>query len=174
MRQAPKCILVIQFEGDNRVTMFRKKRISTTLENEFCAYACVELFESDEIQRVWDLRKAGLGLLMGLGKESRTPAFCEDTAVRVKDLPAYVKDIETILDKHDTHCVFYAHASVGELHFRPMIDTTSIEGVTKMKQMALEFAETVRRYRSLSGNMAMVSTNSLYQRGLGCGYDTTT
>ena len=153
LRQAPKCILVIQFEGDNRVTMFKKAReLAKHLENEFCAYACVELFESDEIQRVWDLRKAGLGLLMGLGKESRTPAFCEDTAVRVKDLPAYVKDIETILDKHDTHCVFYAHASVGELHFRPMIDTTSIEGVTKMKQMALEFAETVRCYRgSLSG-----------------------
>ena len=79
--------------------MFKKAReLAKHLENEFCAYACVELFESDEIQRVWDLRKAGLGLLKGLGKESRTPAFCEDTAVRVKDLPDYVKDIETILD----------------------------------------------------------------------------
>ena len=143
----------------------RKQRITQHLENEFCAYACVELFESDEIQKVWDLRKAGLGLLMGLGKESRTPAFCEDTAVRVKDLPAYVKDIETILDKHDTHCVFYAHASVGELHFRPMIDTTSIEGVTKMKQMAQEFAGTVRRYRgSLLESMAMVARTPLSKR----------
>ena len=49
------------------------------------------------MQQVWDLRKAGLGLLMGLGKDSRTPAFCEDTAVRVTDLPNYVQDVQAPL-----------------------------------------------------------------------------
>ena len=153
LRQDPKCILIIQFEGDNRVKMFKKsKDLMAELEKLGLTYACVELSETNEMQQVWDLRKAGLGLLMGLGKDSRTPAFCEDTAVRVTDLPNYVQDVQAILNRHDTHCVFYAHASVGELHFRPIIDTTSIEGVTKMKQMAQEFAETVQKYKgSLSG-----------------------
>ena len=102
--------------------------------------------------KAWELRKAGLGLLMGLGKEARTPAFCEDTAVRVKDLPDYVKEFEKLLRKHEVECVFYAHASVGELHLRPMIDTTTDEGVEKMVAMAEEIAELVGSYRgSLSG-----------------------
>lgn len=153
LRDDPNCILIIQFEGDNRFELDKKaEELAKELKDAGLGYAFSQLQDTEDMQRVWELRKAGLGLLMGLGKESRSPAFCEDTAVRVKDLPAYVKDIQAILDKHDTHCVFYAHASVGELHFRPMIDTTTIEGVTKMKQMAQEFAETVRRYRgSLSG-----------------------
>src|SRR5699024_3901945 len=101
---------------------------------------------------VWHLRKAGLGLLMGLGSEGRTPTFCEDTAVRVEDLPDYVDDFQKILDKHDSNCVFYAHASVGELHLRHVIDLQMEEGVAKMKAMASEIADLVRSYRgSLSG-----------------------
>ena len=107
LRQDPKCILIIQFEGDNRVKMFKKSRdLMAELEKLGLTYACVELSETDEMQQVWDLRKAGLGLLMGLGKDSRTPAFCEDTAVRVTDLPNYVQDVQAILNRHDTHCVF--------------------------------------------------------------------
>ena len=49
---------------------------------------------------------------MGLGKELRTPAFCEDTSVRVKDLPSYIKEVQEILKDHEVDCVFYAHASV--------------------------------------------------------------
>jgi FAD/FMN-containing dehydrogenase/Fe-S oxidoreductase len=153
LREDPKCILIIQFEGDNRFELDKKaQELEEELKAAGLGYAYSQLEDPERMNRVWELRKAGLGLLMGLGKESRSPAFCEDTAVRVKDLPEYVKDIEAILDKHDTHCVFYAHASVGELHFRPMIDTTTLEGVTKMKQMAKEFAETVHKYNgSLSG-----------------------
>ncbi|MEL0010469.1 MAG: FAD-binding oxidoreductase, partial [Bacteroidota bacterium] len=153
LREDPKCILIIQFEGDNRYELDKRaQELEDDLRAAKLGYAYSQLEVPERLYRVWELRKAGLGLLMGLGKESRSPAFCEDTAVRVKDLPAYVKDIESILDKHDTHCVFYAHASVGELHFRPMIDTTTIEGVSKMKQMAKEFAETVHKYNgSLSG-----------------------
>ncbi len=104
------------------------------------------------MNRVWELRKAGLGLLMGLGTDSRTPAFCEDTAVRVEDLPNYIDEFQLIMEKHKTECVFYAHASVGELHLRPVIDTTTEAGVETMKLMAEEIAILVRKYRgSLSG-----------------------
>jgi FAD/FMN-containing dehydrogenase/Fe-S oxidoreductase len=149
----PEFILIIQFEGDNENIL--KKKIETLkqrLRDKKLCYAYPAVYSEEGIDRVWELRKAGLGLLMGLGKESRTPAFCEDTAVRVSDLPDYVHDFKKIMKKHEADCVYYAHASVGELHFRPMIDTTTEEGVETMKEMAEEIAELVASYRgSLSG-----------------------
>ncbi|MDZ7691416.1 MAG: FAD-linked oxidase C-terminal domain-containing protein [Balneolaceae bacterium] len=75
-------------------------------------YSAPILSEPDQVRRVWELRKSGLGLLMGLGSDSPSPSFCEDTAVRVKDLPEYVDDFQALLQKYETDCVFYAHASV--------------------------------------------------------------
>ena len=149
----PKCILIIQFEGDDQEHLRKKTEdLRQVLKDKDLGYAFPEFDSVSDINRVWDLRKAGLGLLMGLGKDARSPTFCEDTAVRVVDLPDYVKDFEDLMEKHKTGCVYYAHASVGELHFRPMIDTTSTSGVEKMKAMAEDVAVLVRKYRgSLSG-----------------------
>lgn len=149
----PSHILIIQFEGDNEGILEKKiDRLKERLREKKLCYSYPTIKMEDDIQKVWELRKAGLGLLMGLGKESRTPAFCEDTAVRVKDLPAYIRDFKEILEDHETDCVFYAHASVGELHLRPMIDSTTEEGIETMKVMASEIADLVRKYGgSLSG-----------------------
>lgn len=149
----PKCILIIQFEGDSEEELRKKsEELISILKTKSLGYTFPELSSRGEMEKVWNLRKAGLGLLMGLGKESRSPTFCEDTSVRVSDLPAYIGDFQKILERHNTECVYYAHASVGELHLRPMIDTTEQEGVTKMKEMATEIASLVRKYRgSLSG-----------------------
>ncbi len=149
----PSHILIVQFEGDNAGILEKKiERLKDRLREKKLCYSYPTIKKKEDIQKVWELRKAGLGLLMGLGKEARTPAFCEDTAVRVKDLPAYIKDFQKILKDHNTECVFYAHASVGELHLRPMIDTTTEEGIETMKTMASEIADLVREYGgSLSG-----------------------
>ena len=149
----PKFILIIQFEGDNLGSIeSRAKELSHKLIKKNLGYAHPVISDTDKMRRVWDLRKAGLGLLMGLGTESRSPTFVEDTAVRVQDLPDYVDEFQQILNKHKTTCVFYAHASVGELHLRPMVDTTKPEGIATMKEIAQEVAELVKKYRgSLSG-----------------------
>ena len=149
----PKAILIIQFEGDSEIELQEKCETLVQLVKERkLGYAYPIVKKSEEMKRVWDLRKAGLGLLMGLGKEARSPTFCEDTAVRVEDLPNYIQDFEALLKRHDTECVFYAHASVGELHLRPMIDTSTTKGVEKMKEMAIEIADLVGKYKgSLSG-----------------------
>src|SRR6056297_3039984 len=89
---------------------------------------------------------------MGLGSDNRSPTFVEDTAVRVEDLPAYVKEFQDILKRNNTSCVFYAHASVGELHLRPVLDTTTQKGLDTMKSIAGEVADLVKKYHgSLSG-----------------------
>lgn len=150
---SPEYILIIQFEGDTKDELLEKTRkLTETLISNGLGLAFPVITEPEEMNRVWELRKAGLGLLMGLGNESRTPAFCEDTSVRVEDLPDYVNEFKELLKKYDTDCVFYAHASVGELHFRPMIDTTTNDGISMMKEMADEVATLVKKYKgSLSG-----------------------
>lgn len=149
----PACILIIQFESDNPNELADQAAgLAEKLKSLKLGYAHSTINEDALMQRVWNLRKAGLGLLMGLGAESRSPTFVEDTAVRVEDLPSYVAEFREILKHHNTTCVFYAHASVGELHLRPIMDLTQPEGVAKMKQMAQEVAELVKKYRgSLSG-----------------------
>jgi len=149
----PKYILIIQFEGkDNDEIRKKAEYLAGLLVDDGSAEASPVIQKDEEIARVWELRKAGLGLLMGLGADERSPSFCEDTAVRVQDLPDYVDDFQKILDKHQTSCVFYAHASVGELHLRPVIDITKPAGIQKMKTMADEIAKLVQKYNgSLSG-----------------------
>lgn len=149
----PECVLIVEFEG-NDLSELRKKaeQLVARLRERKLGYSFPVLEDAEQMRRVWELRRAGLGLLMGLSTESRTPTFVEDTAVRVVDLPAYVSDFQELLKKYDTDCVFYAHASVGELHLRPVIDITTQEGVEKMKAMAADVADLVRKYRgSLSG-----------------------
>lgn len=149
----PRYILITQLEGNDLGELEKKAQtIAATLQEKELGYAYPIILEADKMRRVWDLRKAGLGLLMGLGQDARSPSFCEDTAVRVQDLPEYVNEFEQILKKHDTHCVFYAHASVGELHLRPVLDITTEAGLQKMKTMANEIADLVKKYNgSLSG-----------------------
>ncbi len=149
----PKCILVVEMEGDDLTELKeRAELVIEKLKTIELGYAYTLVDDPEKMKRVWDLRKAGLGLLMGLVKDSRTPTFCEDTAVRVQDLPDYINDFDKILDKHNTSCVYYAHASVGELHLRPMIDITTEEGLKTMDEMAIEIADLVKSYGgSLSG-----------------------
>ncbi len=130
----------------------KPQKLETILRDKNFSNTVPVITKPDKIDRVWALRKAGLGLLMGLGSDERSPSFCEDTAVRVQDLPEYVKQFQELLKKHDTNCVFYAHASVGELHLRPVIDIAKPEGRQKMKAMAEDVANLVQRFNgSLSG-----------------------
>lgn len=149
----PACLLIIEFEGsDHDQLLASAQETAKALADAGLGYAYPTLEKPGDMKRVWDLRKAGLGLLMGLSADSRTPTFAEDTAVRVEDLPAYIRAFEALMKKYETHCVFYAHASVGELHLRPAIDISKEEGIKKMELMAAEVADLVRSFRgSLSG-----------------------
>ncbi|MCA1746079.1 MAG: FAD-binding protein, partial [Bacteroidales bacterium] len=160
----PACILIIEFDGDDVNEVQRKaEKLADKLKSLSLGYAYPVLTDEERMVRVWNLRKAGLGLLMGLGSDNRSPTFVEDTAVRVEDLPAYVKDFQRILERYNTSCVFYAHASVGELHLRPVVDTTTQKGVDTMKDIAGEVAALVKKYRgSLSGEHGDGRTRAPY------------
>lgn len=106
----------------------------------------------DDIKKVWNLRKAGLGLLSNVPGDEKPVPVIEDTAVDVQDLPAYIADVGEVLKKHGLYSVHYAHAGSGELHLRPIIDLKKTEGVKLFRTIAEEIATLVKKYNgSLSG-----------------------
>lgn len=149
----PKAVLIMQLEGNDLSKLHQNALIlSEELKKMGLGYDYKVITEAEEMNRVWELRKAGLGLLMGTWAESRTPEFIEDTAVRVEDLPEYIEEFKAIMQAYGTHSVYYAHASVGELHLRPELNLTTRDGLEKMKRMAVDVAKLVKKYRgSLSG-----------------------
>lgn len=105
-----------------------------------------------DIKKVWELRKAGLGLLSNIPGDVKPVPVIEDTAVDVHDLPAYIDDIGKLLAEHGLYSVHYAHAGSGELHLRPYIDLKTSSGVKLFRDIATGTAELVKKYNgSLSG-----------------------
>ncbi len=149
----PMALLIIEFQGDDMDELReRARRLMDKLIAEKKGYAHSLMEKPEEMTRVWNLRKAGLGLLMGHLADSNSPEFVDDTAVRVEDLPDYIAEFKQILDKYGTQSVYYAHASVGELHLRPILDIKTQEGLDKMTAIAEEVADLVKKYKgSLSG-----------------------
>lgn len=106
----------------------------------------------DDIKKVWNLRKAGLGLLSNVPGDLKPVPVIEDTAVDVQDLPAYIADMNDVLKKHGLYSVHYAHAGSGELHLRPIIDLKTSDGVKLFRAIAEDTATLVKKYDgSLSG-----------------------
>jgi FAD/FMN-containing dehydrogenase/Fe-S oxidoreductase len=110
------------------------------------------VISGDNIKKVWNLRKAGLGLLSNVPGDEKPVPVIEDTAIDVNDLPSYIADFGVVLKKHGLYSVHYAHAGSGELHLRPIIDLKTTEGVKLFRTIAEEIATLVKKYNgSLSG-----------------------
>lgn len=110
------------------------------------------IVSGENIKKVWNLRKAGLGLLSNVPGDEKPVPVIEDTAVDVDDLPAYIAEFGEILKKHNLYSVHYAHAGSGELHLRPIIDLKKSDGIRLFRTIAEEIATLVKKYDgSLSG-----------------------
>jgi FAD/FMN-containing dehydrogenase/Fe-S oxidoreductase len=103
--------------------------------------------------KVWELRRAGQGLMSNVVGDTKPRENVEDTAVDVNDLPEYIAEFDQLLrEKYAIECVYYAHAGSGELHTRPMFDLKTPEGLKMFREVATDIAHLVKKYRgSLSG-----------------------
>ncbi|MFM7359333.1 MAG: FAD-binding and (Fe-S)-binding domain-containing protein [Sediminibacterium sp.] len=148
----PGAILVIEFcRGSREEIINITQQVEATLREHGLGYHFPVLFGADT-KKIWTLRKAGLGLLSNLPGDEKAVPVIEDTAVRVEDLPAYIRSFNAILTKHQLHAVHYAHAGSGELHLRPIINLKTKEGHELFRTIATEVATLVQQYRgSLSG-----------------------
>ncbi len=149
----PGAVLVIELRHADRSHIERGMR---AIENELRAsglgYAFPVLW-GDDCTRVWDLRRAGQGLMNIVQGDAKPREIVEDTAVAVDDLPAYISEFDSLMrDKYGIHCVYYAHAGAGELHTRPLFNLKTPEGLAMFRNIATDVAALVKKYRgSLSG-----------------------
>lgn len=148
----PGAILVIEFARETKEEiMLIAKLAEEEMRAAGLGYHFPLLFGEDT-KKIWNLRKAGLGLLSNLPGDAKAVPVIEDTAVDVQDLPAYIREFNEILKKYDLYSVHYAHAGSGELHLRPIINLKTIEGNTLFRTIAEEIATLVKKYKgSLSG-----------------------
>jgi FAD/FMN-containing dehydrogenase/Fe-S oxidoreductase len=148
----PGAILVVELAADSREEVSAMvSRLEAELRNGgFGSYYPV-VWGADQ-NRVWNLRKAALGLLSNIPGDAKPVAVIEDTAVDPTDLPAFVRDFDDILRRCDLSAVHYGHAASGELHLRPILNLKSEEDRKLFRVLATEVAHLVKRYGgSLSG-----------------------
>jgi FAD/FMN-containing dehydrogenase/Fe-S oxidoreductase len=148
----PKAILVYELQAESEDKLNEKcAQLIEDLKEQGMGYH-YPIVQGSDIKRVWNLRKAGLGLLSNIPGDAKPVPVIEDTAVDVNDLPEFIREFNLILDQYDLYCVHYANAGSGELHLRPIINLKTSEGNRLFKKIAEEIAVLVKKYKgSLSG-----------------------
>jgi Fe-S oxidoreductase len=149
----PGAILVVEIRRDTREAA--EAEVSALIADWQAAgygYAYPVLWNADG-NKVWELRRAGQGLLSNVLGDAKPREVVEDTAVDVRDLPNYIAEFDELLrTKYHIDCVYYAHAGSGELHTRPLFDLKTPEGLKMFRGVATDIAMLVKKYRgSLSG-----------------------
>lgn len=148
----PGAILVVELAADNDEDLDNLVLdLISDLKKEKLGYH-FPVLKGGDVGKIWNLRKAGLGLLANIPGDAKAQPVIEDTAVDVNDLPAYIRDFNETLKKYDMSCVHYAHAGSGELHLRPILNLKTKEGHKMFRVVAEEISKLVKKYKgSLSG-----------------------
>ena len=148
----PGALLIVEFSKDTKEELEEvAKQMEKAMRDEGYGYH-FPLVTGDDVKKVWDLRKAGLGILGNMPGDAKPAPVVEDTSVKPEDLPAYLEGVEEILQKHKLDVVYYAHISTGELHIRPVLNLKTQEGRDMFKTVATDFATLVKKFNgSLSG-----------------------
>jgi FAD/FMN-containing dehydrogenase/Fe-S oxidoreductase len=152
IKEDPDTILVVEFAEHSEELRDRKiAAMIQELQDKNMGYY-FPVLKGNDINKVWALRKAGLGLLSNVPGDAKPVAVIEDTAIHVSVLPDFVAELKVILDSMNLQCVYYAHIGTGEIHIRPILNLKNKADVERFYQIALETAQLVKKYKgSLSG-----------------------
>ncbi len=142
----PNCVLITEFYGESEAELQSKvERLKTHLKGQMVPVTAVVPAFAPQLQAdVWKVRKVGLGLLMSIKGDYKPIPFIEDAAVPVEHLAEYVTKVEQFCHDIGTNVAYYAHASAGCLHIRPLINTKKAEEVAKLPQIT-EFSVSLLR-----------------------------
>jgi FAD/FMN-containing dehydrogenase/Fe-S oxidoreductase len=147
----PAAILLVEFSGDDRAAMLANlPRLDALMGDLGLPGSVVRMAEESQQRSLWEVRKAGLNIMMSLKGDGKPVSFIEDCAVPLEHLASYTDALSEVFAKHGTHGTWYAHASVGTLHVRPILDMRQggpEGGAARMRAIAEEAAELVRKYK---------------------------
>jgi FAD/FMN-containing dehydrogenase/Fe-S oxidoreductase len=139
----PDAILLVEF-ADERIG--RLKDLVQLMADLGLPGSVVEITDAGFQRAVWEVRKAGLNIMMSMKGDGKPVSFIEDCAVPLEHLAEYTDRLTRVFEKHGTRGTWYAHASVGTLHVRPVLDMRR-DGAEKMRAIAEEACAMVKQYK---------------------------
>jgi FAD/FMN-containing dehydrogenase/Fe-S oxidoreductase len=148
---APAAILLVEFTADDSAQLpLKLVELRTLMGDLGLPGSVVELTEPVAQRDLWEVRKAGLNIMMSLKGDGKPVSFIEDCAVPLEHLADYTDALTEVFARHGTRGTWYAHASVGTLHVRPILDMRrdgAEGGASKMRAIAAEASTLVRKFR---------------------------
>jgi len=138
----PEALLLIEMSGDTLEEVTdRLAAVEGSLASAGMGYAVVRAIDAADLDNVWRVRKAGQGLLQGVRGDAKPITFVEDTAVPPERLAPFIRRFREILARHGVRAAIYAHASVGCLHVRPLINLKEAQQIETMRAIAEAIGE---------------------------------
>jgi Fe-S oxidoreductase len=143
----PDAVLLVEFSGPSKDAIRHKLRELVELMGDLgLPGSVVEMVDDAPQKNLWEVRKAGLNIMMSLRGDGKPVSFIEDCAVPLDSLAEYTDALTQVFRRHGSRGTWYAHASVGTLHVRPILDMRT-DGAAKMRAIAEEASALVRRYK---------------------------
>src|SRR5690606_18335606 len=141
---SPQAILLVEFAGDDQAALVQRLAALSDLMSDLgLPGTVVDMVDANEQKALWDVRKAGLNIMMSMKGDGKPVSFIEDCAVPLEHRAAYTDKLTEVFHKYHTEGTWYAHASVGTLHVRPILDIRR-DGAADMRAIAEEASALVR------------------------------
>jgi Fe-S oxidoreductase/FAD/FMN-containing dehydrogenase len=143
----PDAIQMVEFYGETREELEAQlDRLVAHVKPKIPAYHYWRSTDPAVLSNIWKVRKAGVGILQAMRGDAKAIAFVEDTAVSPDRLAEYIRRFRQIVADHETSAGYYAHASVGLLHIRPVLSLKDPEGVRRMVSISEQIRDLVLEY----------------------------
>tara|TARA_B100000925_G_scaffold271993_1_gene235614 strand:- start:849 stop:3749 length:2901 start_codon:yes stop_codon:yes gene_type:complete len=142
----PAAILVVEFAEENWASNIKKVKDLETLLKVGKKNNIVVLEDQKSQNRISEMRKSGLNIMMSMKSDAKPVSFVEDCAVPLESLAEYTQGLTDIFKKYQTSGTWYAHASVGCLHVRPVLNMKKSKDIVKMRAIASEAFELVKTF----------------------------
>jgi FAD/FMN-containing dehydrogenase/Fe-S oxidoreductase len=145
VRGEPDAVLLVEFSGEQSQAG-KLKELTQLMADLGLPGSVVEITDPKHQRELWEVRKAGLNIMMSMKGDGKPVSFIEDCAVPLEHLAQYTERLTQVFEKHGTRGTWYAHASVGTLHVRPVLDMRR-DGAQKMRAIAEEACALVKQYK---------------------------
>jgi FAD/FMN-containing dehydrogenase/Fe-S oxidoreductase len=143
----PDAILLVEFAGDDGAALQKKlDELDERMAELGFPDAVVKVSDAKAQAEIWSVRSAGLNIMMSMKGDAKPVSIIEDCAVDLDHLAEYTERLTRVFEKHGTYGTWYAHASVGCLHVRPVLNVKRGEDVGKLRAIAEEAFAIVREY----------------------------
>ncbi len=143
----PDALLLVEFAGEDPNHLHQRlSDLSILMADLGHPDSVVDIVNTADQRSVWEVRKSGLNIMMSMKGDNKPVSFIEDCAVPLEHLAEFTDRLTRIFEKHGTRGTWYAHASEGCLHVRPVLNMKSSEDVQKMRSIAEQAFSIVREY----------------------------